>query len=213
MAHMITNMGANRVVTVDLHCGQIQGFFPPSVPVLNIFAGPIGAVYFSEKGLVNPVIVSPDAGGVRRAKEFKSVFEEKSGTDANFAMIIKQRSGAGQIDTMNLVGSVAGSDCVIVDDMTDTAGTLCKAAAALKENGAKRVFAFTSHGLLNGAAADRVKSSVLEELVVTNSVPIPSAFDDAPNVRVLNIAPILAETIKRLQTQDTLSTLYKNAKL
>lgn len=209
VAHMITNMGCNRVVSVDLHCGQIAGFFPPQVPVLNLYAGPIGAVYFSEKNLVNPVIVSPDAGGVYRAKEFKGIFEEKSNKECGFAMIVKQRSGASSISAMNLVGTVQDSDVILVDDMVDTAGTLVEAAKVLKANGARRVYAFCTHGLLNGPAAKRVSDSCIDELVVTNTTPIPEHFASVANVKVLSLAPIIAETINRLARRGTLSTLFK----
>ena len=157
-------MGVDRVIAVDLHCGQIQGFFGPRVPVDNLDGGPVGVDYFGEIGLVNPVIVSPDAGGVYRAKKFRERLNGKFGHDAGLAMIIKQRQKAGAIERMDLVGSVEGCDAIIVDDMIDTAGTLCKAAGELKKHGANRVFAFAYHGLFSGPASDRIARSVLQEV-------------------------------------------------
>jgi ribose-phosphate pyrophosphokinase len=197
VATMISAMGVNRVICVDLHCGQIQGFFPPTVPVDNLSAGLVGAHYFAEMpDLTNPVVVSPDAGGVARAKEFRGVLE-KQGHSPGLAMIIKQRSGASQIEKMDLVGSVEGADCIIVDDMVDTAGTLCEAAGQLKKHGARRIFAFITHGLLNGPAADRISKSVIDELVVTNTVPLPASCIGVAQVKQLSIAPLLAETMRR----------------
>lgn len=208
VASMLTAMGVHRVCSVDLHCGQIQGFFPPSVPMDNMDAGPIGAAYFSEKKLVRPVVVSPDAGGVNRAKHFRAMLEAKGYHNTGLAMIIKQRAGAGKIDRMDLVGTVEGSDVIIVDDMVDTAGTLCKAAAILKQAGARKVHAFCTHGLFSGGASANIAASVLDEMVVTNTVPLPPAMSALARVHVLNIAPILAETIKRLHLKGNLAKVY-----
>jgi ribose-phosphate pyrophosphokinase len=146
--------------------------------------------------LTDAVVVSPDAGGVGRAKEFRAVLE-KQGHKAGLAMIIKQRSGASQIEKMDLVGSVEGADCIIVDDMVDTAGTLCEAAGQLKKHGARRIFAFITHGLLNGPAGERISKSVIDELVVTNTVPLPASCVGVKQVKQLSIAPLLAETMRR----------------
>ncbi|CAN0332366.1 unnamed protein product, partial [Discosporangium mesarthrocarpum] len=156
--------GVDRVVAVDLHCGQIQGFFGPRVPVDNLDGGVIGVGYFGDTDLHNPVVVSPDAGGVYRAKKFREGLAQRYGLDAGLAMIIKQRAKANEVDRMDLVGSVEDSDVIIVDDMIDTAGTLCKAASVLKDYGARRVFAFASHGLFNGPANERLAESALSEV-------------------------------------------------
>lgn len=212
VAHLLTGMGATRVVCVDLHCGQIQGFFPPTVPVDNVGAGPVGAAYFSEKDLTKPVVVSPDAGGLKRAKDFRGTLERKGyAGKTGLAVFVKQRAAASQIESMDLVGSVQGCDCILVDDMIDTGGTLCKAAELLKQHGARRVFAFCTHGLFNDPAYKRVSASCIEELVVTNSVtlnkqPVP------PNVSVLDLAPIVAEIIRRLIVREPISEVYKNTK-
>eukprot|EP00597_Dinobryon_sp_UTEXLB2267_P015296 CAMPEP_0170116126 /NCGR_PEP_ID=MMETSP0020_2-20130122/12026_1 /TAXON_ID=98059 /ORGANISM="Dinobryon sp., Strain UTEXLB2267" /LENGTH=300 /DNA_ID=CAMNT_0010344069 /DNA_START=1157 /DNA_END=2059 /DNA_ORIENTATION=- len=152
VARLLEAMGIDRVVAVDLHCGQIQGFFGPRVPLDNLDGGMVGVSYFGDMDLVNPVIVSPDAGGVYRAKQFREALSKKHDVDCGLAMIVKQRAKANEIDKMDLVGSVEGCDAIIVDDMVDTAGTLCTAAALLKEAGARRVFAFCSHGVLSGPA-------------------------------------------------------------
>jgi ribose-phosphate pyrophosphokinase len=156
VARMMEAMGVDRVVCVDLHCAQIQGFFGPRTPVDNLFAAPIAVTYFNMKDLVKPVIVSPDAGGVARAKLFMEGFSRlPDPPEVSLAVILKQRVEAGVVGTMHLVGSVEGCDCIIVDDMIDTAGTLTAAANELRNFGAKRVFAFATHGLFSGPAADR----------------------------------------------------------
>eukprot|EP00755_Sulcionema_specki_P038651 Sspe_Gene.23803::Locus_9309_Transcript_1_1_Confidence_1.000_Length_2823::g.23803::m.23803/K00948/PRPS, prsA; ribose-phosphate pyrophosphokinase len=218
VAHLLASVGVDRVVCIDLHCGQIQGFFPPTVPVDNLAAGPVGAAYFAEKELRYPVVVSPDAGGVTRAKEFRATLERMGYAGrTGLAMIIKQRSGASSIERMDLVGQVKGSDCILVDDMTDTSGTLVEAARMLSENGALRVFAFCTHGVFSGPAAERLASSVLEEIVITNTVPLPKSFtsDEAlhQKVRQLSLAPLLAEAIRRLATRQPLTHDLGKARL
>eukprot|EP00501_MAST-03F_sp_TOSAG23-6_P001422 GSMAST32.ASY1.ANO1.1478.1 assembled CDS len=209
VARMIQCMGVDRVVCVDLHCGQIQGFFPPSTPVDNLNAGPVGAVYFAEKSLQNTIVVSPDAGGVQRAKEFRMMLERVTKKEAGVAMIIKQRSGAGKIEQMDLIGTVEGCDVIIVDDMIDTAGTLCKAALHLKEKGAHKVYCFATHGVFSGPAFERIEASVLEEVVVCNTIPFSSQFPNSKKVKQLTIAPLLAETIKRLHLGKSMSALFQ----
>jgi ribose-phosphate pyrophosphokinase len=213
VARLLESMGVDRVVAVDLHCGQIQGFFGPRVPVDNLDAGTVGVKYFVNKGLLNPVVVSPDAGGVYRAKQFREGLNlSKPALDAGLAMIIKQRPKAGQIERMDLVGSVDGADVVIVDDMIDTAGTLCTAAANLKANGARRVFAFASHGLFSGPASDRIARSVLEEVVVTNTIPLKAGAKANEKIVALSVAPLLAEAIKRVHYKQSVSELFRDAK-
>merc|ERR550514_2387018 len=198
VATMLSAMGVDRVICVDLHCGQIQGFFPPTVPVDNLSAGPVGAYYFAERpDLKKPVVVSPDAGGVARAKELRRVLETRGHEAVGLAMIIKQRAAASQIERMDLVGSVEGADCIIVDDIVDTAGTLCEAAAQLKNHGACRILAFITHGLLNGPAAERIAGSAIDEIVVTNTVPLPASCKMLGKVKQLSIAPLLAEVMRR----------------
>merc|ERR1711998_390881 len=154
-------MGVDRVVAVDLHCGQIQGFFGPRTPCDNLEGSVVALRHFSELDLKSEstIVASPDAGGVHRAKQFRDRLKKRCGIDAGLAMIIKQRLRANAIERMDLVGSVDGCDVILVDDMIDTAGTLTKAASELKERGAKRVFAFATHGLFNGPAVSRIEKS------------------------------------------------------
>jgi ribose-phosphate pyrophosphokinase len=180
------------------------------VPVDNLDAGVVGVKYFASKDLVNPVVISPDAGGVYRAKQFREGLNlQNPRLDAGLAMIVKQRRKAGQIERMDLVGSVEGADCVIVDDMIDTAGTLCTAAANLKTNGARRVYAFASHGLFSGPASDRIARSVLEEVVVTNTIPLKASAKTNDKIVHLSVGPLLAEAIKRVHYKQSISDLFK----
>jgi ribose-phosphate pyrophosphokinase len=214
VARLLEAMGVDRVVAVDLHCGQIQGFFGPRVPVDNLAGGVVGVKYFAHKALVNPVVISPDAGGVYRAKQFREGLNLTAPSmDAGLAMIIKQRPKAGQIERMDLVGSVEGADCVIVDDMIDTAGTLCQAAEHLKANGARRVYAFASHGLFSGPASDRIARSSLEEVVVTNTIPLKAAAKTNDKITQLSVAALVAETIKRVHLRQSVSALFDKEKV
>lgn len=232
VAHVLTGVGVDRVVSIDLHSGQIQGFFPPSIPVDNLSAVTVGACYFAEQGLQDSVVISPDAGGVPRAKEFitalKSVSARLSGgveSDPKLAMLIKQRSGASKIERMDLIGDVAGLDAIIVDDILDTAGTLCRAAAACKERGARRVFAFCTHGVLSGKAAytlaEACHAGHLEYIVITNSIPLQpwedwkKACGDLPTPRLkrLSVAPMIAEAIKRIVSGERLYLTNMSAHL
>jgi ribose-phosphate pyrophosphokinase len=202
---LLQAMGADRVVAVDLHCGQIQGFFDPRVPCDNMESYMIALPYFKDLGLKNLKVISPDAGGVYRAKQFLNGMIS-SGADAGFAMIIKQRKSAGQISEMDLVGDVDGCDVVIIDDMIDTAGTLTKAAAQLKERGAKRVYAYATHGLFSGPAYERIGNSCLEKVVVTNTIPLR---EGAPsNIEQLQIGPLLSDAIECIHTNTSLSALF-----
>ena len=208
VAKMMEAMGIDRVCCVDLHCGQIQGFFGPRTPVDNLFAGPIAVSYFATRNLQNCVVVSPDAGGVARAKMFKEGLEA-SGVVCGLAMIIKQRVKAGEVGTTDLVGSVTGGDCIIIDDMIDTAGTLCAAANELITFGAKRVFAFATHGLLNGPAAERIEACALEEVVIANTLPLPPNVQKTTRkVRQLSVGKLLAASINCIHTGDSVSNLF-----
>lgn len=205
IAMLLELAGADHIICVDLHCGQIQGFFH-NTPVDNLFAAPIFVRYFSsKKDLVYPVVVSPDAGGVERAKKFIEGLNWH-GIEAGLAVIVKQRAGAGVVEKMNLVGDVEGCDVIIVDDICDTAGTLVHAAKELKAKGANRVFACITHPLFSGPALDRVGSSCLTELVVTDT--IPSRTQLPSNVVTLSIAPLIAEAIDRTHNGESISHLF-----
>lgn len=205
IAMLIEMAGADRVMCVDLHCGQIQGFFHEST-VDNLMAAPIFVRYIADKtDLIQPTVVSPDAGGVERAKKF---IEGLSwyGIDAGLAMIVKQRAGAGVIEKMNLVGDVSGKDVIIVDDLCDTAGTLVQAAKELKEHGANRVYACITHPILSGPALERIKNSELTELIVTDTIPSKKALPS--NIVVTSIAPLIAEAIQRTHSGESISYLF-----
>lgn len=205
IAMLLELAGADHIICVDLHCGQIQGFFHETT-VDNLHAAPIFVRYFSsKKDLINPVVVSPDAGGVERAKKFIEGLNWH-GVDAGLAVIVKQRAGAGVIEKMNLVGDVEGCDVIIVDDICDTAGTLVHAANELKNKGANRVFACITHPLFSGPALERVGSSCLTELVVTDTIPSRSHLPS--NVVTLSIAPLIAEAIDRTHNGESISHLF-----
>ncbi len=209
VARLLEAMGVDRVVAIDLHCGQIQGFFGPRVPVDNLDGGVIGVSYFGNYDLHNPVVVSPDAGGVYRAKKFREGLAAKHDLDPGLAMIIKQRSKANEVERMDLVGNVVDSDVIIVDDIIDTAGTLCKAAEVLKEYGARRVFAFASHGLFNGPANARLAQSALTEVVVLDTIPLSEESKANTKIRQLSIAHVIAQAIQNIHTKKSVSALFK----
>lgn len=209
VARLLEAMGVDRVVAVDLHCGQIQGFFGPRVPVDNLDGSVVGVSYFGDKDLHNPVIVSPDAGGVYRAKKFREGLAQKYDVDAGLAMIIKQRARANEVDRMDLVGSVVDSDVVIVDDMIDTAGTLGKAADVLVANGARRVYAFASHGLFSGPANERIAKSKLEEVVVLNTIPLRKEHEGNPKLVQLSVAGLIAQAVYNIHQKKSISALFK----
>jgi ribose-phosphate pyrophosphokinase len=204
VAMLLELAGADHVMAVDLHCGQIQGFFHET-PVDNLFASTIFVPYVAKMGLYDPVVISPDAGGVERAKTFIGGLQSL-GVSSKLAVIVKQRAEAGVVESMNLVGDVTGSDVVIVDDICDTAGTLVQAAKELKEKGARRVFACVTHPLLSGPACMRIADSCIEELVVTDTVPLRGAIP--PNIRQLSVAPLLASAILRMSNGESLSDLF-----
>lgn len=210
VARLMESIGVDRVIAVDLHCGQIQGFFGPRVPVDNLDGGVVGLDYFGSKDLHKPVVVSPDAGGVYRAKKFKEGLEQKYDMkDLGLAMIVKQRARAGSVDQMDLVGDVADSDCILVDDMIDTAGTLCKAADVLVANGARRVFAFASHGLLSGPGNERIANSKMEEVVILNTLPTSPQREANEKLTELSVAPLLAQAIFNIHAKKSISALFK----
>ncbi|KAL4439526.1 hypothetical protein ABPG74_003928 [Tetrahymena malaccensis] len=211
VARLLETVGVDRVISIDLHCGQIQGFFGPRVPVDNLEANVVALNYFVQQGninLSNTVIVSPDAGGVARAKKFQELFNKKTGQECSLAMIIKQREAPGKIAQMNLVGQVEGKHAIIIDDMIDTAGTLCEAAKTIKSFGAVGVSAFATHGLFSGNAFNNIKNSVLENIVVTNTTPKKPGEENIDKITRLSVAPLLAETIYRVQKKQSVADLF-----
>lgn len=206
VAMMLEDAGVDRVIAVDLHCGQIQGFFHDA-PVDNLYASKIFVPYFATKELKNLVILSPDAGGVERAKRFKEMLAD-AGMESTMGIIIKQRASAGVIGRMDLVGDVEGCDVIIVDDLVDTGGTLARAAQELKAFGAERVYACITHPVFSGPALERLGSSAFTEVVVTDT--IPHADESLPeNITMLSVAPLLAEVIFRLHNDLPLSPLFE----
>ncbi|OGK83925.1 MAG: phosphoribosylpyrophosphate synthetase [Candidatus Rokubacteria bacterium GWC2_70_24] len=199
VADLITAAGANRVLAVDLHAGQIQGFF--DIPVDHLFAAPVIVDYLAKQDLHEPVLVSPDAGGVERARAIAKRLK------AGLAIIDKRRDGPNVAVFMRLIGDVADKDVVIIDDMIDTAGTLIQAVEALKRERARRILACAVHGVLSGPAIDRIAGSPLEEVVITNSIPLP-AGKHLPKFQVLSVAPLLAEAIRRIHDEESVSGLF-----
>ena len=201
VAKMISAAGADRVLTVDLHADQIQGFF--DVPVDNVYASPILLGDVWKKQYSNLMVVSPDIGGVVRARALAKRMD-----DADLAIVDKRRPRPNESKVMNIIGDVQGRTCLMVDDLVDTAGTLCKAAKALKDNGANKVVAYCTHPVLSGAAVNNIESSVLDELVVTDTIPLCLPAQTCPKIRVLSVAEMLAETIRRIAVGESVSSLY-----
>lgn len=201
VAKMIDTAGADHVLTVDLHADQIQGFF--DIPVDNVYASPLLLSDIWKRKTENLMIVSPDVGGVVRARALAKRLD-----DADLAIIDKRRPKANVSQVMNIIGDVSGRECVIVDDLVDTAGTLCLAAKALKENGAISVKAYCTHPVLSGKAIDNISNSVLDELVVTDTIPLSEAALACEKIRQLSVAEMLAETIRRMVEGDSVSSLY-----
>jgi ribose-phosphate pyrophosphokinase len=201
VARMITAAGADRVLTVDLHADQIQGFF--DVPVDNVYASPILLGDVWRQKYPNLIVVSPDVGGVVRARALAKRLD-----DADLAIIDKRRPRANEARVMNIIGDVAGRTCIMVDDLVDTAGTLCKAAAALKDHGALKVVAYCTHPVLSGPAVDNIARSVLDELVVTDTIPLQDEAQNCVKIRQLSVAEMLAETIRRIAVGESVSSLY-----
>jgi ribose-phosphate pyrophosphokinase len=199
VADLITAAGAQRVLALDLHAGQIQGFF--NIPVDHLFAAPVVIDYLDKRGLSDPVVVSPDAGGVERARAIAKRLR------AGLAIIDKRRDDPNIAVFMYLIGDVKGKDAVIIDDMIDTAGTLVQAADALKREGARRILACAVHPVLSGPAMARIEGAPLEELVVTNSIPL-GKDKQIPKITVLSVAPLLAEAIRRIHDEESVSTLF-----
>ena len=202
VANLITRAGADRVLTMDLHAGQIQGFF--DIPTDNLLATPVLADDVSEHYAKSRelMIVSPDVGGVVRARALANRL------DADLAIVDKRRSGPGQSEVMNIIGDVQGRRCIIFDDIVDSAGTLCNAAEALIDPGATEVSAYVTHGVLSGAAIDRVNESVLKELVITDSIEATDQVQGRAKTRVVSIAPLIGEAIRRIANEESVSKLF-----
>jgi len=201
VADILTTAGIDRLLTLDLHAGQIQGFF--DIPVDNLYAAPV-ITKDIKKNYQNKdiVVISPDVGGVVRARGIAKRI------DGDLAIVDKRRDKANVSEVMNIIGDINGRDCIIVDDIVDTAGTLCNAAEALINSGAKSVSAYITHGVLSGPAVERIKNSKLDELVITDSIAPTKLILDASNIRILNLAPLIAEAIRRISSDSSVSSLF-----
>jgi len=202
VANLITTAGADRVLAVDLHAGQIQGFF--DIPTDNLYGAPVMATDILERtGGENLMVVSPDVGGVVRARALSKRIH-----DAPLSIVDKRRDKPGSSEVMNIIGDVKGWDCILIDDIIDSGGTLCNAAEALMEAGAKSVTAYLTHGVLSGKAVERVTNSALTELVITDSIQPTDATKDSPKIRILPIAPLIGEAIRRIADESSVSSLF-----
>lgn len=201
VADMLVGAGVDRVLTVDLHAEQIQGFF--DVPVDNVYGSPVLLDDINEQNYEDLIVVSPDIGGVVRARAIAKQL------DVELAIIDKRRPRANVAEVMNLIGEVDGRTCLLVDDMVDTAGTLCSAAKALKDRGAKKVIAYCTHPVLSGNAKSNIGNSVLDQLVVTDSIPLSDELKSLPNVRQLTLSKMLAEAVRRLSNEESLSAMFQ----
>ena len=201
IANMVAGVGVHRVLTVDLHADQIQGFF--DIPVDNVYSSPVLLGEVWKQKYDDLVVVSPDVGGVVRARAIAKRLD-----DADLAIIDKRRPRANVSEVMNIIGEVEDKSCVLVDDMVDTAGTLCQAAKALKDHGAKRVAAYITHAVLSGPAVDRIEGSALDELVVTDTIPLRENALACRKIRQLTVAGLLAETMRRIRDEESVSSLY-----
>ena len=202
VADMISAVGVNRVLTVDLHAEQIQGFF--SIPVDNVYGSPVLTEDIERQRYENLTVVSPDVGGVVRARAVAKQL------NVDLAIIDKRRPTANDAQVMNIIGDVAGRSCLIVDDMVDTAGTLCKAAEALKDHGAQRVMAYATHPILSGPAIENIEGSALDSLVVTDTIPLSDAAKNCGRIRQLSMAKLLAESIRRVSNEESISAMFDN---
>ena len=200
VANMLQSAGVDHVLTMDLHADQIQGFF--DIPVDNIYATPVLLADLHARHLENPIVVSPDVGGVVRARAMAKAIE------SDLAIIDKRRPRANVAEIMNIIGDVKGRTCIITDDIVDTAGTLCNAAGALKERGALGVVAYITHPVLSGAAIDRITNSALDELVVTDTIPLSPAAQVCPKIRQVSCAAIIGETLSRIAREASVSSLF-----
>jgi ribose-phosphate pyrophosphokinase len=202
VANLITEAGAHRVLSVDLHAGQIQGFF--DIPTDNLYAAPVMASDVHQRfGGEDLMVVSPDVGGVVRARALAKRLD-----NAPLAIVDKRRERAGESEVMNIIGDVSGRSCIMVDDIVDSGGTLCNAAKALMEAGAKSVAAYITHGVLSGSAVERVDGSALTELVITDTIKPTDAATDSKRIRILSVAPLIGEAVKRIADESSVSSLF-----
>jgi ribose-phosphate pyrophosphokinase len=201
VANMLCTAGIDRLLTIDLHADQIQGFF--DIPVDNVYASPLLLGDIWRQKYPDMVVVSPDVGGVVRARAMAKRLD-----DADLAIIDKRRPRANESEVMHIIGDVRDRTCIIVDDLVDTAGTLCQAAKALKEHGAAKVVAYATHPVLSGPAVERIDASVIDELVVSDTIPLSDAAANSPRIRQLGVAELLAETLRRVHREESVSSLY-----
>lgn len=201
VADILSSSGIDRVMVVDLHADQIQGFF--DVPVDNLYGTPVLLADLKQRNYDNLMVVSPDVGGVVRARAMAKLLN-----DADLAIIDKRRARANESQVMHIIGDVSGRDCVIIDDIVDTAGTLCKAAQALKDNGARRVVGYITHPVLSGKAIDNISNSALDEIVVTDTIPLSQDAKECPKIRQISIASLLAESVRRINNEESISALF-----
>lgn len=204
VANMLTSAGIDRVLTVDLHADQIQGFF--DIPVDNIYASPVllKDIKQNHQHDENLIIVSPDTGGVARARAFAKSL------NVDMAIIDKRRPKANEAEVMNIIGDINGKTCIIVDDMIDTAKTLCKAAEALKKQGANKVYAYATHAVFSGTAAELIEESILDEVVITDTIPLSDSAKNSTKVRVVTMSALFAETIRRINNEESISLLLND---
>ncbi|HCA77948.1 ribose-phosphate pyrophosphokinase [Alteromonas alba] len=202
VADFLSNVGVDRVLTIDLHAEQIQGFF--DVPVDNAFGTPILLNDMFQRDFVEPIVVSPDIGGVVRARATAKLLN-----DTDLAIIDKRRPKANVAQVMNIIGDVKDRDCIIVDDMIDTGGTLAKAAEALKAHGARKVYAYATHAIFSGNAANNLKESVIDEIIVTDSIPLSADMASIGKVKQLTLSEMLAETIRRISNEESISAMFE----
>jgi len=201
VADMMAVVGINRVLTVDLHADQIQGFF--DIPVDNVYATPVLIDHIQKNASGDEIVVSPDVGGVVRARAVAKLLN-----DAELAIIDKRRPEANKSEVMHIIGDVEGRDCIILDDMVDTAGTLCTAAGALKANGAKSVKAYASHPVLSGKAIENINNSVLDKLIVTDTIPLNDVAKGCDRIEILTLSEMLAESVRRVNEEESLSSMF-----
>lgn len=197
VANLLQTAGVDRIVTMDLHAGQIQGFF--DVPVDNLYGSIVFRDYIRQKNLPNPIVASPDIGGVARARYFANQL------GFNLVIVDKRRERANVSEIMNIIGDVKGKDVILVDDMIDTAGTICKAAETLKQAGTASVMALGTHAVLSGDAVERINASVLDEVVMTNTIPL---CKESPKIKILSVAPLFAEVIRRINNDESVNSLF-----
>ena len=203
VANLITTAGANRILTVDLHASQIQGFF--DIPVDHLYAAPVVVDYFNANPIENLIVVAPDTGGAERARAYAKRL------NAGLALCDKRRERANEAEVMNIVGDVDGKNCLIIDDMCDTGGTICKVAEALRKAGAEEIFAFFTHGVLSGKASDNISNSHLKKVIVTNTIPLSDdvkPLEDSGQIEVLSVGKLLASGIKSIHDETSVSSLF-----